>query len=226
MKRNFFQPLKGIFITTLFLTFLAQLLLAQETPEHFRKEVSEIIENTPVPEDKNAVFLFTGSSSIRLWKDLNAYFPEFTIINTGFGGSQTHELLYYSDELIFRYHPQKIFIYEGDNDLASGKKPTTVLGTMKKLTDKISKTLPEAEIVFLSPKPSPARWHLKDKYEELNQLLEQYCKQTAKVSFINLWDILLDADGEPMEDIFLGDQLHLNKKGYDLWAESIKELLP
>lgn len=226
MRSNPYHLLKVIFITALFFTFLSPQLPAQESPEHFRKEVNEIIARTPVPDHEVPIYLFTGSSSIRLWKDLNAYFPELSIINTGFGGSQTHELLYYSDELIFRYHPQKIFIYEGDNDLASGKNPKTVLKTMKELVGKIRSSLPESEIVLLSPKPSPARWHLKENYEHLNQLLEQYCKQTAKVSFINLWDVLLGTDGEPLKDIFLSDRLHLNKKGYDLWAETIKEQLP
>ena len=34
----------------------------------------------------NAI-LFVGSSSFRKWTDVSSYFPGFTIINRGFGGS-------------------------------------------------------------------------------------------------------------------------------------------
>jgi len=226
MKLNLTPSLKHIALSALLLIFFSSLLFAQENYKHFQEEVNQIIANTPIPNDQSPVYLFTGSSSIRLWKDINEYFPGQTIVNTGFGGSQTHELLYFSDELILRYKPHKIFIYEGDNDLASGKNPITIFNTMKKLVTKIQTNLPEVEIVLLSPKPSPSRWELKEKYETLNRLLEVYGKKTPKVEFVDLWNITLDEKGTPMKDIFKEDRLHLNKKGYDIWAKAIKEHIP
>ncbi|MBD8487650.1 G-D-S-L family lipolytic protein [Echinicola sp. CAU 1574] len=201
-------------------------LFAQEGPERFKNEVDQIIATTPIPNGNATVYLFTGSSSIRLWKNIPEYFPNKTIVNTGFGGSQTHELMHFADELIFRYKPNKIFIYEGDNDLASGKKPSTILKTMKKLITKIQSKLPDAEIVLISPKPSLSRWTLKEDYNTLNRLMEVYCEKTANVSFANVWDIALNESGEPIKEIFIEDGLHMNKKGYDLWAEVLENYFP
>src|SRR4051812_34351128 len=43
---------------------------------------------------KNAIE-FIGSSSIRLWNNINSYFPGFTIIQRGFGGSGLTDLSNY-----------------------------------------------------------------------------------------------------------------------------------
>ena len=32
-------------------------------------------------------------------------------------------------------------------------------------------------------------------------------------------------DGTVRDDIFVEDNLHLNEKGYDIWAEAIREVL-
>lgn len=38
--------------------------------------------------------LFTGSSSIAMWKDIQSYFPGYRVINRGFGGSEFSDLLF------------------------------------------------------------------------------------------------------------------------------------
>ena len=32
---------------------------------------------------------------------------------------------------------------------------------------------------------------------------------------------MLQADGSPMPDIFLKDNLHMNRRGYDIWQKAI-----
>ncbi|WP_215222993.1 SGNH/GDSL hydrolase family protein [Echinicola shivajiensis] len=207
------------------LTFSLQ-LQAQNDLEKFKAEVASIVQKTPIPPSNEPVYLFTGSSSVRKWTDLQEYFPDQTIVNTGFGGSQAHQLLFYADQLILRYQPQNIFIYEGDNDIASGKSPVNILNTMKKLVTKIQKALPDAEIHFISAKPSPSRWELKEQYESLNRLMKVYCERTEKVTFVNIWDITLNENGKPMPEIFEQDMLHYNDKGYDLWHSVLKSYIP
>ncbi|WP_186756274.1 SGNH/GDSL hydrolase family protein [Echinicola salinicaeni] len=112
-------------------SILSLQLQAQNGIEKFKGEVEAIVQKTPIPKSTEPVYLFTGSSSIRKWTDLQEYFPDQTIVNTGFGGSQAHQLLFYADQLILRYQPQNIFIYEGDNDIASGKSPVNIINTMQ-----------------------------------------------------------------------------------------------
>src|SRR4051812_24982841 len=67
--------------------------------------------------------LFVGSSSIRLWKTLASDFPGKKVINRGFGGSQITDSVKYADRIVIPYHPARIFLYAGDNDLNAGKTP-------------------------------------------------------------------------------------------------------
>src|SRR5690606_20292320 len=167
--------------------------------------------------------LFTGSSSIKMWKDLDSYFPDHVVINAGFGGSQTFELLHYIKELVLDYKPKKVFIYEGDNDISSGKSSTQILLTMHELVTTIHKALPQTEILLISAKPSISRWHLAKQYEDLNQHFKEYSLLFDYVEFVDIWDIMLDKEGKPRADLFLEDDLHMNKAGYDLWAEVVRK---
>ena len=75
--------------------------------------------------------LFVGSSSIRMWKTQTS-FPEYKVINRGFGGSQISDVNYYVDKIVLPYKPELIIFYCGDNDIAAGKTPETVFNDFKK----------------------------------------------------------------------------------------------
>lgn len=171
------------------------------------------------------VVVFTGSSSIRMWKDVQDFYPDINAINTGFGGSHFSDLFQYLDELIFRFDPDKVFIYEGDNDVAGEKKPIQILLHAAMVYGAVKTKLPDAEIYFISPKPSISRWHLKETYEETNSLLKDFCNANENLSYIDVWNPMLNNSGEPMSDIFIEDDLHMNAKGYQIWGKVIGEYL-
>ena len=173
--------------------------------------------------DKETV-VFTGSSSIRFWDSLEEEFPQYTVINSGFGGSMASDLLVYLDEAILRYNPDKVFIYEGDNDIEKPKNVNRVFRQIRRIYKRIQKHNPETEVYLIGVKPSPVRWHLKDDYKELNQKLKAFSDKTVNLEFIPIWDVLI-RDGQPIPEIFLEDGLHLNQKGYDILNSTIKNHL-
>lgn len=192
--------------------------------ERFRKEITDLL-SQPLPA-ANKIVLFTGSSSIKMWKDIGTYFPKHVIVNRGFGGSQTTDLLYYVEEVILTTTPSKIFIYEGDNDLASGKSSAQILATTDSLLQKIRAKIPASvPLYFISPKPSVARWNLKDAYLEHSRNLKAWTAKQENVFYVDGWSNLVDRKGNVRTDIFLQDNLHLNKKGYDLWSKGIRKFL-
>jgi lysophospholipase L1-like esterase len=83
----------------------------------------------------------------------------------------------------------------------------------------VSKKVP---VYFITPKPSIARWHLKDLYIAYNQQLKEWASRQKKVTYVDVWTPLLDSTGQPQKDIFIEDGLHLNKKGYEIWSAAIK----
>ena len=52
--------------------------------------------------EKN-IILFTGSSSIRMWKNLQESFPGYNVLNRGFGGSTLADLDRYLPGYRFPY---------------------------------------------------------------------------------------------------------------------------
>ena len=128
-----------------------------------QEEVEGIISSREVSSDQE-VYLFTGSSSVRFWSSLAEDYPKYQIVNTGFGGSTFPDLMHYQDDLIFRYKPKKIFIYEGDNDIFMEHTPMKVLENAQNLAATIRHRLPEATIYFIAAKPSVARWELREHY--------------------------------------------------------------
>ncbi len=191
-----------------------------QDPARFDQEVEKIHAVYPPSEHQGSV-VFTGSSSVKLWDDLARDFPDHQVVNAGFGGSHATDLLHFVDELVMAYEPSKVFIYEGDNDLSSGKSLQEIRETINLIVTQIKLDLPETDIYLISPKPSIARWDKADRYEALNKQLQTYANATEGVIFVNVWDDMLGQDGKPMNDIFLEDDLHMNKKGYEIWSKVI-----
>lgn len=194
-------------------------LFGQEIP--FQKEVKSLTERIDQAGWNPNSFVFTGSSSVRLWRNLQEEFPTIPIINSGFGGSQASDLLIHLDELVIRYSPKKVFIYEGDNDISAGKEAAQIMRDIDSLVIGILQKLPETNIVLISAKPSPSRWELKTSYTVLNDLMRQYATTHKQVDFMNVWDVMLDNTGRPISEIFIGDSLHMNEKGYAIWNKSV-----
>lgn len=175
---------------------------------------------------KKKLILFTGSSSIRMWKDLKTDFANHNVVNRGFGGSDMADLLYYAKPLIINYKPVKVFIYEGDNDVNAGKTPGQVLAEAEKLLTLLRAELPgRVKIIFISAKPSVARWHLKDKYESFNRQLKQWTSTKKNVLYADVWTPMLGENGDVRKDLFIGDNLHMNRAGYDIWKNVIGQYI-
>jgi lysophospholipase L1-like esterase len=175
---------------------------------------------------KNAI-LFVGSSSFTKWKDVQDYFPGYTIINRGFGGSVLSDVIRYEKDIIFPYQPKQIVIYCGENDVASSDTVTgkVVLERFKVLFNDIRQQFPTTNIAFVSLKPSPSRWQKKDRMIAANTLIKKFLQKKKNTSFIDIWNSMLTTEGTPMPDIFIEDKLHMNAKGYAIWQPIIQKKL-
>ena len=208
------------------LTFLTNVsdVYAQD-PTRFQQEINTYGTMDQERMPAKGMIIFTGSSSVRLWKNMEKYFPGAGIINRGFGGSQMSDLVFYVNKLIIKYHPKKVFIYEGDNDINDGKTPGQIINDTKKLVKILHTQLPDVLIYFISPKPSISRWKLKDKYVKLNALLKSYCDRKPGIHFIDVWSPMLDKNGKLLPNLFLEDNLHMNEAGYQIWQRAIAPYL-
>ena len=178
------------------------------------------------PPVKNAILLI-GSSSFTKWVDVQDYFPNFPIVNRGFGGSTLPDVIHYADDVIFPYAPKQILIYCGENDLASADSitATMVFDRFKQLFQIIRSRLPKVSVAFVSMKPSPSRERLWPKMVEGNGLIKNYLKKKKNTAFIDVYSKMFDLNGIVMKDIFIKDNLHMNAKGYAIWQKIIAPYL-
>lgn len=221
--------MKNVLASLIFVFFLGPILpaTAQQANPPFFSEIQAFRKADSLnPPPQNAV-VFTGSSSFRLWPDLPSYFPQHTVLNRGFGGSAFPDLFRYEDDVIFKYRPKQVVIYCGDNDLAASDTVSSqlVVERFQKLFGDIRSALPKTSVVFVSIKPSPSRWHLKEKAMQANAAIKNFLAKKKNTAFVNVWDPMLDEAGNPQADLFVQDRLHMNAKGYAIWQKLIERVL-
>ncbi len=169
--------------------------------------------------------VLAGSSTFRLWFSAKEDLAEFPIINRGFGGSQMSDLNFYFDRIVAKYEPKMILVYEGDNDLASGESPESVFEDFKMFAEKVKTQLPNTKVGFCSIRPSLARVNILEKQKQANRMIQTYCEANKGFFYVDIQKDFYLKNGELMPDIFVSDKLHMNKKGYDIWAKATRKFL-
>ncbi|GAA5523012.1 GDSL-type esterase/lipase family protein [Aliifodinibius salicampi] len=215
---------KTLFRILLVLAFLvpsmgwAQTQDGELDPERFRQEI-EAFENWDAKNSfPDEAILFVGSSSIRFWETHKA-FPDYPVINRGFGGSMISDVQYFYKEVIGKYAPALVVFYAGDNDIANEKSVAEVVSDYKALTYRFHKDFPDAKFVYVPIKPSSSRWDYWPAMKEVNQQVKAYNEKREYLYYVDLATPLLGEDGTPDDSLFVEDQLHLNEEGYAVWNQ-------
>jgi lysophospholipase L1-like esterase len=218
--RNMKTRLLGLLLLT---GLLSHPVFSQTLP--FEEEVKQISARLDSSDWASGTTVFTGSSTIRMWKTLEENFPNTPLINTGFGGSKASDLEKHLFPLVIKFDPKRVFIYEGDNDLWSGVPVSDILQSLDNIVTRIHLVNPSVEIYLIGAKPSPSRWDKKENYLIFNQLLKEYCLSKDMVEFVDNWRALTDSQGNPRPELYIQDMLHLNEKGYQVWTEIFRPIL-
>lgn len=212
-------------ILSICVCFLSITTFAQQPP--FYADIQKFKqEDATKPPPKKAI-LFVGSSSFTKWTDVQNYFPGYTIINRGFGGSTLPDVIRYAPDVIYPYQPKQVVIYCGENDFAMADTTTaaTVVIRFKQLFGMIRAQLPGANITFISIKPSPSRKKYWDKMMEANAAIKQFLRIQKNAAFIDVYHPMLVTPAQAIPGIFLSDSLHMNAKGYAIWQKLIQPVL-
>ncbi|RFS22070.1 GDSL family lipase [Chitinophaga silvatica] len=197
-----------------------------QTYPRFEEDIRTIRNYDKIYAAPNKPILFIGSSSIRKWDDLERNFASYVVLNRGFGGAVTEDVIHYADDIIFPYNPRQIVIYVGENDLVEETATAdTIFNRFKVLYTIIREKLPAIPIVYISIKPSPSRATFFEKAKAANLLISDYLKTQQRVVFVDIYPKMLDKNGNPRTELFLQDMLHMNKSGYAIWEKAIKPYL-
>jgi hypothetical protein len=202
--------------------------LASDNPDVWKQEIEAFqkmdLEST-LPD--NAI-LFTGSSSIRFWKTLEEDMSPLPVIRRGFGGAKISDVIYYADEIIFSYRPKAIVLFAGTNDITgrdNDKSARQVADDFAALADMITARLPDTDLFYLPITPTTSRWEIWPEAAKANQFIREYASGNEKIHFIEATPYFMDEKGYPRGELLFWDGIHLNKDGYAIWTDLVKNSL-
>jgi len=184
------------------------------------------LEKMPVSNDAKTL-LFVGSSSIRLWKDVGSDMNPYQAIVRGYGGAKLNDLAFYVRRITDPHQCGAIVIFVA-NDIsgdAADKTPVEILDLFKLTLNQIRKKHPDTPVFWIEITPTPLRWQYWDLTSKANQLIKDYCNKEVNLFFIPTSYRFVGENGQPDPKLFLQDNLHLNRSGYQVWSECIKQVL-
>lgn len=216
MKHKFLSPL-------FFILFLIASVPSFAQNKPFWNEIRQFQRQDSIAMPPKNGIVFTGSSSIRMWHDLEAVYKDYHVINRGFGGSVISQANDYIDELVLKYKPRQVVIYSGENDIASGATAEQTLANFSIFFGNIREHLPKTAIAYISMKLSPSRKKFSDEVIKANGLIKDYIAKQKNAVYIDIAAKMLDSNGEMRPELFQSDMLHMKPAGYEIW---IKEITP
>ena len=127
-------------------------------------------------------------------------------------------------EALASQQPRALYILLGTNVLTADNDYTIFLTYYRLMLDMISQALPDTKIYVQSI--TPVRPEVKQRAPGLNK--ERLCEINNELSaialekgctFLNLWEVLADENGDLIADYAQPDGYHLLPAGYDAWVE-------
>ena len=205
---------------------IARPIAALHNYANWEKEIAafEAIDRDKMPPTDG--ILFTGSSTIRLWKTLADDYAGLPVINRGFGGSEIDDATHFADRIIFPYKPKQIVLRAGVNDIHAGRLPNEVAADFADFVRVVHSRLPKTEIYFIAINPAPSRWGDVDKIRAMNKRVRKMALKMPRVGYIDAYDVGLNPDGSARPELFVADRLHFSPEGYKLLVERVRPYLP
>lgn len=195
--------------------------------KRYEDYIMTLVEKSDADTEKDIDVLFFGSSSIRLWKDLDEMMYPLKVVNRGYGGASIRDIHYNYDRVLADYNP-KAFVIFCDNDICGNENDLTVgevYDHYRLLFQRLEKDYPGIPVFFLSWKYSELRAGLRDKQQLVNGVMKDFAAKSTQVTFVDVNSTLLKEDGDVNSELFESDNLHINRDGYLLWTSVLKPQL-
>jgi lysophospholipase L1-like esterase len=181
--------------------------------EHFEREIAVLKRKVYQLETQEALTVFYGSSTIRLWKNMAQDLAPHQTLNLGFGGAFIHSLSHYFAHLFDGLAPQNIMLYLGGNDLTLGFDADRIVADITSFIQMIHTKFPETKIYNIAIKPSFERESELKEIRSINDGVQALSEKLPYLHQLGLYEKLMD-NNRIRGDVLLQDGLHLNEKGY------------
>jgi lysophospholipase L1-like esterase len=141
----------------------------------------------------------------------------------GIGGDRTQNVLWrFQNGQLDGYKARLFVLLIGTNNIDKKTTPEEVAEGIKAILEMIKTKQPQAKILLMGifptgEKPNPDR----EKRAAVNIMISKFADNKT-VHYMDITDKLLEPDGTITQSV-MKDFLHLGSKGFDIWAEAIKD---
>jgi len=185
---------------------------------------------------------FEGDSITRRWGTSDDQYKDFlanwrqnffgwNAANFGWGGDTTQNILWrLNNGELDNVNPKIIVLLAGTNNVSNkspeGSRDSRVDETtrgIKAIIDTCRRKAPQARIVLMGIMPRNDNMAVMPIINKINARIAKFA-DGKKVRYLNINDRLAGKDGRLLEGMANKDGLHLDVKGYQVWADALKPI--
>ncbi len=199
----------------------------EKAMKRWSQDIETLEQRDIVQSDPDEAILFIGSSSIRRWDTIENDMRPYRVVQRGYGGAKYTDLAVFAKRLIHshEYIALVVFVANDVQGKAEDHSPEQVEECARYIAEVSRKHRPQAPIFFIEITPTRKRFSAWPLIREVNARLQQLSLSMPDTYFISTSDHFLDPSGNPRDELFVDDQLHLNGDGYKKWSKLIRREL-
>src|SRR6267142_2859753 len=184
---------------------------------------------------------FEGDSITRRWGTSDEQYKDFlanwrqnffgwNAADFGWGGDTTQNILWrLNNGELDNVKPKIIVILAGTNNVGNRSpeiadtRVANITSGIKAILDICRQKAPDATIVLIGITPRNDNMAVMPIINSVNDNISKFA-DGKKIRYLNLNDRLGDKDGKLLDGMANRDGLHLNVKGYQVWADALKPI--
>jgi len=169
---------------------------------------------------KNLVFIGDSLTASYNWQKR---FPKYRITNLGISGEPVESLLDRRERIRASIDdPDFIFLMTGINNIAMEQ--YNITGPYHEIVRDLSTWYKKSVVVIQSILPVALEWISNYVIRDTNRRLEQIARDFS-AEYLDVYSLFIDSNGNPKNEYFQDDGVHLTDEGYDVWASEVERFL-
>ena len=175
-------------------------------------------------------FVMIGDSITHSWSKYPEAFLGSNLLNLGFPGDRTQNVLWrIRNGALDAISPKLVTLMIGTNHMHDAKagyppdEPNDIFSGIQAIVNEVAQRLPESKLIIFSVfprKPDTAN----ERVKAVNAMLPQLA-DGKRIEHRDLSRWFLSEKGQLNQTLYKSDLLHLNDRGYRVWATALQPLL-
>lgn len=196
----------------------------QKAVESYNKKHERFLKRA---KEGNIDVLFVGDSLTEYWLNdgktiWDAEFASWNPGNFGISGDTTYGVLARLGDELDGLKPKVVVLLIGTNDLSAGEKPETIASNIEKIVKLIKKKTADSKILILGLLPrGQSKDAVRKSLVEVNERISKY-DNGSDIQYLDMSKKFI-GDSDDLDIEIMPDLLHLSPKGYQIWADSVKD---